>query len=124
MPAHEPDRPGGWISLDLARAYPRLRDRGRVTFRNLDGVEVPISKEIDGLLAHPTFLRLVNADRRSEPYSHGGGPVTGDEDLAVRRLLAICEAADDQDTGSLDAFREAATVGMVAALCRAFLASV
>lgn len=40
----------------------------------------------------------------------------------VRRLLTICEAADDQDTGSLDAFREAATVGAVAELCRHWLA--
>lgn len=40
----------------------------------------------------------------------------------VRRLLTLCEAADDQDTGSLDAFREAASVGVVAALCREVLA--
>jgi hypothetical protein len=36
----------------------------------------------------------------------------------ARKLLAVCEAADDQDTGSLDAFREAATVGAVAELAR------
>jgi hypothetical protein len=40
----------------------------------------------------------------------------------VQELLAICEAADDQDTGSLDAFREAATVGVVAELCKSWLA--
>jgi hypothetical protein len=39
----------------------------------------------------------------------------------VQELLAICEQADDQDTGTLDAFREAATVGVVAELCRSLL---
>lgn len=39
----------------------------------------------------------------------------------VQALLAICNAADDQDTGSLDAFRAAATVGVVAELCEAWL---
>ena len=38
--------------------------------------------------------------------------------MTVQELLAICESADDQDTGSLDAFRAAATVGVVAGLCR------
>lgn len=39
----------------------------------------------------------------------------------VRNLLSLCEAADDQDTGSLDAFRQAATVGIVAELARYWL---
>lgn len=43
--------------------------------------------------------------------------------MTARELLGICEAADDQDTGSLDAFREAATVGVVAELCRDLIAA-
>jgi hypothetical protein len=41
----------------------------------------------------------------------------------VHELLDICEAADDQDTGTLDAFRMAATVGVVAELARFYLAA-
>jgi hypothetical protein len=47
-----------------------------------------------------------------------GEPVTRQD---IQELLAICEAADDQDTGSLDAFRAAATVGVVADLCEMVL---
>jgi hypothetical protein len=36
-------------------------------------------------------------------------------------LLGICEAADDQDTGSLDAFREAFDVGTCAELIQELL---
>ncbi len=41
----------------------------------------------------------------------------------IAALLEVCEATDDDDPGSLDAFRAAATVGVVAELARLYLRS-